>query len=248
MERRHPAIFAHRGVSSLCPENTMPAFEKAIEIGAHGIELDVHLSRDGRLVVCHDETVDRTTDGSGAICALDYSEIRRFDAGSWFAPEYRGQRAPLLDDVFELVRGRDMRVNVEMKTDHIAYEGIEVKVAELVRRFDLDSKVIISSFNHYSVLRLKASAPHLTAGLLYSCHIVDPHLYAKGLQVEAIHPVMHTLTPQIVSGAKDAGIKVNAWFEDDRSDHVDITGNLQSRVDIIMTNFPQEYIARLAGQ
>jgi glycerophosphoryl diester phosphodiesterase len=226
----------------------MSAFEKAVEIGADGIELDVHLSRDGRLVVCHDETVARTTDGSGAIGALDYDEIRKFDAGSWFAPEYRGQRVPLLDDVLTLARDRDMRVNVEMKTGQIAYRGIEAEVAKLVSRYDLGSRVIVSSFNHYSVLRLKECAPHLDAGLLYSCHIVDPHLYARALKVEAIHPVMHTVTPQIVSGAKDAGIKVNAWFEDERSDRTDIADNLQSRVDIIITNYPQHYVSGLAGQ
>ena len=247
MEHRHPAIFAHRGVSSLCPENTMSAFEKAIEFGADGIELDVHLSRDGRLVVCHDETVDRTTDGSGAIRALDYDEIRRFDAGSWSAPEYRGQRIPLLDDVLHLVRDRTMMVNIELKTNIVAYKGIEAEVAELVGRFDLDSRVIISSFNHYSVLRLKACAPHLDAGLLYDCHLVDPHKYAKSLKVEAIHPAMHTVTPQIVSDAKDAGIMVNVWFGEERSDSGDSAAILQSGADIIITNYPHEYIAARGG-
>jgi glycerophosphoryl diester phosphodiesterase len=225
----------------------MSAFEKAIEVGADGIELDVHLSRDGRLVVCHDETVDRTTNSSGAIRALDYDEIRKFDAGSWFSPESRGQRIPLLDDVLELVRGRNMRVNIELKTNFVAYEGIEGKVAELVGRFDLESRVIISSFNHYSVLRLKECAPHLSVGLLYDCHIVDPHLYARTLKVEAIHPAMHTVTPRIVSGAKNAGIMVNVWFSDERSDRRDISDNLQSGVDIIITNYPQEYAVGLGG-
>ncbi len=243
MEHRHPAIFGHRGASSLCPENTISAFEKAIEVGADGIELDVHLSKDGRLVVCHDETVDRTTDGSGAIAALDSEEIRRFDAGSWFAPEYRGQRIPLLDDVLQLVRDRAMIVNIELKTNIVAYKGIEAKVAELVARFDLDSRVIISSFNHYSVLRLKACAPQLDAGLLYDCHLVDPHVYAKRLKVEAIHPAMHTVTPRIVADAKEAGIRVNAWFGEERSDRRDNAANLRSGVDTIITNYPHEYIA-----
>lgn len=243
MRHRYPAIFGHRGVSSLCPENTMAAFGKAIEVGADGIELDVHLSRDGRLVVCHDETVDRTTDGKGAIAALDYDEIRRLDAGSWFAPEYREQRIPLLDDVLHLVRDRAMIVNIELKTNIVAYEGVEAKVAELVGRFDLDSRVIISSFNHYSVLRLKACAPHLDAGLLYDCHLVDPHEYAKRLQVEAIHPAMHTVTPRIISAAKDAGIRVNAWFSEERPNRGDTVVNLRSGIDTIITNYPHEYIA-----
>jgi glycerophosphoryl diester phosphodiesterase len=247
VEHRHPAIFGHRGASSLCPENTMSAFEKAIEVGADGIELDVHLARDGRLVVCHDETVDRTTNGSGAVRALDYDEIRKFDAGSWFSPESRGQRIPLLDDVLGLVRIGNLWANIELKTNLISYEGIEAKVAELVGRFNLDSRVIISSFNHYSILRLKECAPHLIVGLLYDCHIVDPHLYARRLKVEAIHPAMHTVTPQILSGAKDAGTMVNVWFSDESSDRRDIPGNLQSGVDIIITNYPQEYIAGLGG-
>jgi glycerophosphoryl diester phosphodiesterase len=225
----------------------MSAFEKAIEVGADGIELDVHLSRDSRLVVCHDETVDRTTNGKGAIHALDYGEIRKFDAGSWFSPESRGQRIPLLDDVLELVRIGSVRVNIELKTNLIPYEGIEGKVAELVGRFDLGSRVIVSSFNHYSVLRLRECAPHLSAGLLYDCHIVDPHLYARSLKVAAIHPAMHTVTPQIVSAAKDAGIMVNVWFSDESSDQRDIPDNLQSGVDIIITNYPQEYVAGLGG-
>jgi glycerophosphoryl diester phosphodiesterase len=246
MEHRRPLIFGHRGASSLCPENTMAAFQKAAEVGADGVELDVHLSRDGRLVVCHDETLDRTTDGRGAIRALSCDDIRGFDAGSWFAREFRGERVPLLDDVLGLVRSRNMSVNIELKTNLVSYEGIEAKVAELVERFDLGDAVIISSFNHYSVLRLKKRAPHLRAGVLYDCHIVDPHRYAKSLKVEAIHPAMHTVTPAILSAAKDAGTMVNIWFSDESPpDGTTVADNLKSGADIIITNYPQDYAAAL---
>jgi glycerophosphoryl diester phosphodiesterase len=238
----YPDIFAHRGVSSLCPENTMEAFEKAVEIGARGIELDVHLSRDGKLVVCHDEMLNRTTNGKGIIMDLDYEDIRKLDAGSWFSREFTGARVPLLEDVLYLLRDRGMVLNIELKTDYFPYKGIEKKVVRLVADYDMDERIIISSFNHYSVARLKAEAPRLKAGLLYSCHIYRPAEYAKFLTAEALHPAMHTVTPEIIADAKKAGYAVNVWFYGERFDEDSARRNLASGVDCIITNFPQLYL------
>jgi glycerophosphoryl diester phosphodiesterase len=120
-------IMAHRGASGYAPENTMAAFEKALEMGTEGIELDVHMTADGEIVVIHDHTVDRTSDGKGMVGALTLEEIREFDFGSWFDPKFKGQSIPTLRDVFELLEDWEGLLNIEVKSGPIFYPGIEEK-------------------------------------------------------------------------------------------------------------------------
>ncbi len=243
MERTSPGIFAHRGASARCPENTLAAFGEAVRIGADGIELDVHLSRDGSLIVCHDETVDRTTGGTGFIRDLPDSELRKLDAGSWFSPEFAGERMPFLEQVLALLRDHDIILNIELKTDFIEYEGIEEKTADLVRRHDMADRIIISSFNHHSLLRAKRAAPHIPVGVLYQCRPVRPERYARELGFEALHPVMRTVTPDLVRSAREAGIRVNAWLPGEQFDSASAESRLASGVTALITNYPAEYLA-----
>jgi len=242
MKRTLPLIFAHRGVSSLCPENTMAAFQKAVQMGADGIELDVHRSRDGKLVVCHDETIDRTTTGKGTIKDQDYNELSSIDAGKWFGSEYSGERMPLLEEVLVLLKPTTLLLNIELKTDYYFYPGIEEQTLSLVHRYGMEEQVIFSSFNHYTVVELKKRAPQVKGGILYSCHLVKPHIYAKGLLVDALHPPMHLATPEIIQDAHTAGLSVHAWFSREQFEEKLARIYLNSGVDMLITNYPQEYL------
>lgn len=244
--RKKPDIFGHRGASSACPENTLAAFREAADGGAAGIELDVHLSADGRLVVCHDETVNRTTNGKGFLKDMRYDEIRNLDAGSWFAPSFAGSRVPLLEDVLDLCGERNLDVNIELKTDYFPYAGIEEKTAELVASFRMEDRVIVSSFNHYSIVAFKGIAPRVRAGLLYNCRIYRPERYAESLPAEALHPAMHLLTPDNIADAHAAGYEVNVWFYGETWDEAAAERNIRSGVDRIITNYPRQYAALLS--
>src|SRR3712207_1905347 len=140
--------FAHRGFSGKYPENTLLAFEKAIELGVDGIELDVHLSKDNEMVIIHDENVSRTTNGEGYIKDLTYEEISKLDASYIYTGQYGFNKIPTLREYFELVKDKDVITNIELKTNIFEYPGIEQKVWELIQEYHLESKVIISSFNH----------------------------------------------------------------------------------------------------
>src|SRR5207253_2831738 len=124
-ERRRVWVIGHRGAMGHCPENTFASFERALELGADWVELDVHLTRDGALAVIHDEKVDRTTDGHGFVRDYTLADLKKLDAGSWFGPEFAAQRIPTLDEVLLWARGRHTAVDVEIKNAPIYYTGIE---------------------------------------------------------------------------------------------------------------------------
>ena len=137
-------IIAHRGYSARAPENTRAAIDLAIRVGARSVEFDVHATRDGVPVVIHDYTLERTTNGTGRVAALTFDEIRRFDAGSWFSPEYAGEKVPSLEEVLDLVRGRVDRVYIEMKPNAFRADDLNVVVQQIVERDMLDNAIIMS--------------------------------------------------------------------------------------------------------
>ena len=141
--------FAHRGFSGKYPENTMLAFEKAIEVGADGIELDVQLTKDGEIVIIHDETIDRTTDGKGYVIDYTYEELSKFEASYIYRGKVGFNKIPTLKEYFELVKDLDFITNIELKTGINEYLGIEEKVYQLIKEYKLEKKVIISSFNPF---------------------------------------------------------------------------------------------------
>jgi len=137
-------VIAHRGFSSLAPENTLAAMELAISSKAHRVEFDVQSTRDGVPVVLHDDTLERTTNGKGRVCDKTYQEISKLDAGSWFHPDFRGERVPTLDMVLELCKGK-IPVNVEIKSEDSS-NGIEMKVLDALRRHESVDSTTVSSF------------------------------------------------------------------------------------------------------
>ncbi len=162
-----PLIIAHRGDVKEAPENTIPAFHRALAAGADGIELDVRLTRDGRLVVFHDRYLDRTSDGHGPLNHRTFSEIRALDVGAWFSPAFRGETAPTLDEVFEALP-HDYLLNVEMKVVIKGMRSIAHRVAETVRRHRRWDSTLVASFNPVALYHLRRMEPRIARGYIWS--------------------------------------------------------------------------------
>ena len=154
-------IIAHRGNACGAPENTLEAFRQAVELGADGVELDVQLSSDGVPVVIHDETLERTTDGAGAVAEHSAAEITALSAGLWFQPPFPAARPPTLDAVLEVLSPAGLEIHLELKTDIHPYPGLAEAVAALVGRRALGDRVMISSFNHHTLMEVRRCAPEL---------------------------------------------------------------------------------------
>ena len=228
-------IYAHRGASGYAPENTMAAFRKAVELGSDGIECDVQMTTDGRLVVCHDETLERTTDGKGFIKDYSYDELRELDAGSWFDGRFRNERIPRLVELLELVKDNNMLLNIEIKSGIVLYPGIEEKILAQVDAFRLQKKTIISSFNHYSVKKCRDIAPWARTGILYMEGLYKPWNYMDTLDCRYAHPFYLALAPEISKELKARGYKINVFTINDPKEAVRLA---EMGVDGIITNFP----------
>lgn len=228
-------IWAHRGASAYAPENSMEAFILAQKMGAEGIELDIHLSKDGHLVVAHDETVDRCSNGSGLIVEKTLHELLELDFSNG-KENYSNTRIPTLEQVLEFIKASGLTLNIEIKTGIVLYEGIEEKTIKLVSKMGLDDKVIYSSFNHYSLSIVKKINPSAPIGILYSEAMVDPYVYAKHLGAVAIHPYYKTLlVPGTIENCKNHGIKIHTWTVDSNDG---INRMLENNVEAIITNRP----------
>lgn len=238
-------IWGHRGASAYAPENTMEAFRLAQEMGADGIELDIHLTKDGHLVVAHDETVDRCSNGKGRIVDKTLSELLELDFSNGFE-HYSNVRIPTLEQVLEFIKPTGMTVNIEIKNGIVLYDRIEEKALSLVAKMGLKERVIYSSFNHYSLMIVKKLDPSAHIGILYSEAMVDPCLYAQHLKAEAIHPYFATLmVPGAVEGCKKRGIKIHPWTVDN-PEHM--AWMFKEKVDAIITNRPDVAVKqRISG-
>jgi len=192
------------------PENTFASFALALELGADVIELDVHLSADDECVVIHDETLERTTNGHGIVGETTLADLKRLDAGSWRGAEFAGQQIPTLDEVLTWARGRCI-LDIEIKADPVPYEGIEPRVVDLIRRHEMQDHVIVISFDHRVVKRVKEIAPELATGVLYNCRPVDPLMLARACGADAIMPTTDFCDADTIARAHEAGISVNSW-------------------------------------
>ena len=229
-------VFGHRGASGYAPENTIEAFRLAAETGADGVELDVQMTRDGELVVAHDETIDRVSDGTGLIAGLTLKELKKHRFNRTH-PEYTDAVIPTLAEVFELLRPTQLVINIELKNSLIDYPGLERRAIDLAaKEFDLD-RVIFSSFNHASMLRVKAIEPQLICGLLYEASLIEPWEYALRLGMDALHPhYSEVITPGgNCRKAHEAGILVHTWTVNDPEAMAVV---MREKADIMITNYP----------
>ena len=166
-------IWAHRGASGYCPENTIEAFEKAIEMNSDGIELDVQLTKDGQIVVCHDELIDRVSNHKGFLKDFTYEELASFNFNNKMDEKYPFCKIPLLSQVLEMIKPTKLVLNIELKTSVFHYEGIEQKVVDMVKEYGLEDRIIYSSFNHQSIVNLLNINPQANCGFLHSDGIID---------------------------------------------------------------------------
>ncbi len=204
-------LYAHRGASGAAPENTMAAFRAAALQQADGIELDVQLSRDGEVVVCHDERVDRTSTGRGLVKDLTLAALKAMDFGSWFAPQYAGETIPTLAEVAAWIAPTPMSLNIEIKNGPILYDGIEEKVAEIIDAFALKERVIVSSFYHPSLIKIAGLCPGVRTGALFAARPVDPLAFAQQTGAAYLHPCRENLDEGWVLQAQERGIGINVW-------------------------------------
>lgn len=229
--------FAHRGASGRYPENTILAFEKALEFGANGIETDVQMTKDGILVLMHDEMVNRTTDGIGFVKDFTFSEIKKLDAGSYFSKEYVNEKVTSVEELLLMVKGKNIILNFEIKNNIIEYPNIEEKLLDIIYRYGMQKNVIISSFNHYSMVKIKKLSSEIKTGLLYMENLYCPEKYAKYVGAEAIHPYYYSVNREIVNKVKQEGIMINTFTVND-TNYMKYLMDLG--VDGIITNYPEK--------
>ena len=229
-------IWAHRGCSQCYPENTLTAFEKAMNIqGLEGIELDIQLTKDGQIVVIHDEKVDRTTDSTGYIRDYSLSEIKKLLIRT---EDGLKEHIPTMEEVFDLLEPTGLTINIEMKTGIVMYPQLEEKIVELTNRKGWNDRVIYSSFNHYSVKKIKELNPEAKTGLLYADGPIDMPGYCKTVGADALHPALYNLQfPGFVQECHDKGIDINVWTVNEEA-YMKMAE--QWGVHAIITNYPDK--------
>lgn len=212
-----PCIFAHRGASAHAPENTLAAFELALQQGAPAIEMDVKLSADGHVVVIHDPTVDRTTNGKGKVARLSLAELRALDAGSFFSEKYRGEKIPTLEEVFDLI-GKRALINIELTNYTTPRDSLVEEVCRLVREHHMEENVLFSSFLPRNLHQAAILLPEVPRGLLALEGWKG--LWMRSFQFffgnyQALHPYVSDVTPQQIASVHRIGRRVHVWTVND---------------------------------
>ena len=230
-----PLVWAHRGASGYAPENTLAAFQKAVDLDADGVELDIQLTKDDQIVVIHDETIDRTSDGKGWVKDYTLEELRAFNYNRT-KPEYKHADIPTMREVFELLKPTGLFINIEIKTGVVFYEKIEEKILALTKEMGMEDRVCYSSFNHYTVTRIHELKPDAEVGFLYADGPIDMPSYGVKHGVNALHPALYNLQYDgFVKECKEKGLKLNVWTVTERPYREMCC---QYGVDDIITNYP----------
>lgn len=234
-------VIGHRGALGYAPENTLPSFERGLACGADILELDVHMTRDRQLVVMHDDNVARTTDGHGHINAMTLAEIKKLDAGKWFAPEFAGLRVPTFAEVLAFAQDRT-ELAVEIKGDPLPAPGIAEMVVQQIHDYEMTDHVIVISFYHSTVRRVKELAGTIATGCLYSAQLADTVGNARAARADSVRPNWQYWTAEQVVEVHVAGLTASTWNVDDEPlmEHVVGLG-----VDSIGANYPDRLRAFL---
>lgn len=243
-----PLTLAHRGALREAPENTLAAFRRALALGADGIELDAKLTRDGAVVVMHDPTVDRTTNGKGRVSTFNLDQIRALDAGSWFDFEFRDEQVPTLEEVFAEF-GQKTILNVELTNYTTTRDGLEDKVVELTRRHNVARQVIISSFNPFSIRHVKRLDPALPTAILT---MPEMAIWFRRVWLgplarhEARHPEYKEVGEAYMRECARKGLRVNVWTPADEDETPEMVRRLAGLgVDGLICNRPEVVNAAL---
>ena len=237
-ELQSPIILGHRGASAFAPENTLSAFELAIEQGADGVELDVRLTKDNIPIVIHDKYVDRTTDGSGKISEFKLNEIRSIDAGRWFGNEFAGERIPTLSEVFESLKKRGL-INIELKISNAQFDNFIEQLVQLIKRHNNMEQIIISSFFIKNLKRITRVLDDISIALLTHPNmfgLIQGMAIFKCLSPQIIHPFKGHVTQTYLINQHRLNRNVHAWTVNDPSE---IKQLIQNGVDGIITDNPK---------
>jgi glycerophosphoryl diester phosphodiesterase len=228
-------VIAHRGASGTRPENTLVAFRRAVELGAHMIELDVQCARDGAVVVIHDETLDRTSDGVGPVCNRTLAELSELDAGRWFGAEWAGERIPTLAAVLRAV---SIPINVELKPT--GDDGLERRTLAVVEAAGALQRVVFSSFAAESLVRLRALSATAELAVLWDRTAVAGALrLAEGVGARALHVRTSRSAPESIAAGHAAGLQVRVWTVNTRA----VLAPLQvAGVDAVFTDYPERFL------
>lgn len=233
-------IIAHRGSKGTHPENTLIAFEEAIQVGSDGIELDVHLTRDGEVVVIHDETIDRTSNGRGLVREFSLKKLKMLDMGSWFDSKFKSCTIPTLQEVIDLLNqaGFNGLLNIELKTNKFDYPGIERKVVEKLSKQANLFSVVFSSFNYQTLIRLNTLDRNLDLALLFEDYEENKTRLDKKNLIKMFHPSLEWFK----NNDKKQSLKypVRLWTINSEEDLVYC---FSKKVFGIFTDFPQKAIA-----
>ena len=236
MDQEKTKVWAHRGASGYAPENTLDAFRKAVEMGADGIELDVQMTKDGELVVIHDETINRVSNGKGWVKDYTYEELKKFNFNKTHL-EYTKEEIPTLEQVYLLIKPTNLTINVEIKTGIVFYPGIEERVLELTERLGMKERVIYSSFNHYTIRKIKELDPQAKTGMLYEDGIIDAVDYACDVvKADALHPAGYNVFyPGFLEHCRERKRLLHVWTINEEK-HMRML--CEAGVDALITNYP----------
>ena len=214
-----PLVFAHRGACAYAPENTLAAFELAYRQGALAIEFDAKLTSDGQVVVIHDQTLERTTDGTGRVTAFPLAALRELDAGSWFSADFRGEKIPTLDEIFETV-GTRLFMNVELTNYATPFDRLVPRAVETIKKHGLEECVLFSSFSTINLVNAARLLPQVPRGQLVLPGRAGwwQRLWARAGDVQAEHPFTDDVTGQSVADAHARGRRVHVWTVNDPAD------------------------------
>ncbi|MCM3389157.1 glycerophosphodiester phosphodiesterase [Ureibacillus chungkukjangi] len=230
-------IYAHRGYSAKYPENTLAAFRAAADLPIDGVEFDVHLTKDQQVVVIHDESINRTSNGQGFVKDMTLQALRGFDYGGWFSKEFAGETIPTLSEVLTIFRNTNLRVNIELKSDIFAYAGMEELVLKEVEALGMQEQVVISSFDHEAVARVAELAPNIENAALFVNTILEIVEYQEKLPAKALHVSLPSALRRPVQDAIQRGSVVRVWTVNE-VEHVILLVN--SGVEAIFTDEPEK--------
>jgi glycerophosphoryl diester phosphodiesterase len=247
-------VIAHRGASASAPENTLAAFRRAVEMGAGFIETDLQITRDARLVALHDETLDRTTNGSGPVSAKTLEEVRKLDAGAWFdggwlrgkrrkagKENFAGEHIPSVEEVLAFGRERDIGLYLELKPSRPS--GAEHAVVGALRASGEIARTVVMSFDLGSITELRRLEPLLVTGFLYGKSLRDSVAQAVGVGARQLLPRVDLVTPDLVVEAHRSDLSVVTWTVNDPKR---MKAMIAAGVDGIITNHPEELVSLLS--
>ncbi len=244
---KRPLLLAHRGFSGKYPENSPLAFQMAVEqTRVDGFESDVHIAKDGTLVVFHDAKVDRASNGKGYIKDHTYEDLMRLDIGAWKAPEFAGQHIWTLEQLLDFCRETHMLLDLELKNYEIFYAGLEQRVIDAVCSRRMQDQVFVSSFNHLSMQEFKRLCPEMKTGLLYDKPMLNMDHYLEESNADNIHPRYLLLQnqPELLPVFRRRGMGVHTWTVNEETDMREM---IRLGVDGIISNHP-DVLCRVAQE